>query len=343
MAKHKAASEVTVAPLAEKTGLEVLVEKYWKLALGLFVVISAGILVSQQMGNQARAKQDAGWSQFGDMVTFPNPNAFGSSFEVSDPAALRELANQSDLGASPWALLWSAKAFADAGDLDAARATLSDLKSKYAGHEVLQSGMARDAEGNPVSLADRVETYIDGMGSLRQDLPGLFDNPAPAADAPRVRLSTTAGDIVVALYADRAPQHVENFLKRSRDGEYDNTKFHRTMAGFMIQGGDTNSIEGPPETWGQGDAGYTIPQEFSDLVHHRGYLAAAKRPDQVESGGAQFYITVGTPHHLDGVHTVFGKVVEGMDIVDDIATRPLAEGTQDRPAEPVTLTAATAL
>jgi cyclophilin family peptidyl-prolyl cis-trans isomerase len=181
------------------------------------------------------------------------------------------------------------------------------------------------------------------MGSLRQDLPGLFDNPAPAADAPRVRLSTSAGDIVVALYADRAPQHVENFLKRSRDGQYDGTKFHRTIPGFMIQGGDTNSIEGAPETWGTGDAGYTIPQEFSDLVHHRGYLAAAKRGDQVESGGAQFYITVGTPHHLDGVHTVFGKVVEGLDVVDDIATAPIAQGTQDRPAEPVTLTAATVL
>lgn len=346
MANHKAATEVTVAPLAEKTGLEIIVDKYWKLALGLFFAVAAGILVTQYMGNQSRAAQDAGWGKFGELVSFPDPNRFGSTFEVSDPAALRALANESDLGASPWALAWAAKAFVDAGDMDSARATLNDLKSKFEDHDVLKSGFARDEAGNPVSLVDRVETYMEGMGGLRQELPGLFDNMAPPEGAPRVRLTTTAGDIVVALYEEQAPQHVENFLKRSREGLYDQTKFHRTLAGFMVQGGDPNSIEGERGTWGLGDAGYTIPQEFSDLVHHRGYLAAAKRPDQVESGGAQFYFTVATPYHLDGVHTVFGKIVEGMDVVDDIATRPLLEGTdpqQGQPREPVAITGTTVL
>lgn len=178
-----------------------------------------------------------------------------------------------------------------------------------------------------------------------------------------VLIKTTMGDIKVKLYND-TPLHRDNFIKLINEGWYNNSPFHRVINQFMIQGGHNQD--------GTVDPGYTIPAEFrSNHIHKKGALAAARQGDQVNpqkaSSGCQFYIvqgnilsdahiqmyqqrlgktftpeqieaytTVGGTPHLDGEYTVFGEVVEGLDVIDKIAG--VKTGYMDVPVEPVTMT-----
>lgn len=130
-------------------------------------------------------------------------------------------------------------------------------------------------------------------------------------------METTAGTIVLRFFPKEAPKTVENFQKLAKKGYYDGTKFHRTIEGFMIQGGDPNTKGGDPSTWGQGGPGYTIKDELNDIQHTPGILSMAKT-SAPDTGGSQFFIMVGDAHHLDRVHTAFGEVVKGMDVVHKI-------------------------
>jgi peptidyl-prolyl cis-trans isomerase B (cyclophilin B) len=142
-------------------------------------------------------------------------------------------------------------------------------------------------------------------------------------------LHTTAGPIVVELHDEDAPKTVENFRKLSADGFYDGLIFHRVIPDFMIQGGC-------PEGTGRGGPGYTFEDEFNDHKIVRGALAMANAgPD---TNGSQFFIvTTEAAAWLDGKHTVFGRVTEGMDAVDaiestetDSSDRPVAAQTIER-------------
>lgn len=127
-------------------------------------------------------------------------------------------------------------------------------------------------------------------------------------------IKTAKGDIILELYADKAPLTVNNFVFLSRAGFYDGLTFHRVVPGFVIQGGD-------PLGKGNGGPGYTIPAEIG-LPHNKGAAAMARLSDQVnperESSGSQFYITLDQTSHLDGAYTVFGQIVEGMPVVESI-------------------------
>jgi cyclophilin family peptidyl-prolyl cis-trans isomerase len=134
-------------------------------------------------------------------------------------------------------------------------------------------------------------------------------------DAQIVILQTNFGDIKIALRPDVAPETAKNFVKLTQQGFYDGLTFHRIVPGFVIQGGD-------PLGDGTGGPGYTVPAEIK-LNHTRGAIAMARLPDQVNperrSSGSQFYIALSDLPSLDGQYTVFGEVVEGMDVVDEIA------------------------
>ncbi len=134
-------------------------------------------------------------------------------------------------------------------------------------------------------------------------------------------IQTSKGDIVVSLNAAAAPEHVNNFIFLSGQGFYDGLTFHRVEPGFVIQGGD-------PEGTGQGGPGYTVPGEF-ELKHVEGALAMARLPDQInpdrESSGSQFYITLAPTEFLDGQYSVFGKVEEGLDVVQSIEVGDVIE------------------
>lgn len=140
-----------------------------------------------------------------------------------------------------------------------------------------------------------------------------------------VVIKTTFGTIKVMLY-EETKVHKENFLKLAKEGFYDSTTFHRVIDGFMIQGGDPNSKDTNPNNDGQGGPGYTLPAEImSQFKHDKGALAAARLGGPVNpekrSSGSQFYIVEpdqGTPQ-LNNDYTVFGKVIEGIEVVEIIA------------------------
>ena len=199
-------------------------------------------------------------------------------------------------------------------------------------------------------------------------------NSQTAAEANEnlVKISTEYGDIVLKLY-DETPLHRDNFLKLSDDGFYEGTLFHRVIQGFMIQGGDPDSRNAEPgQMVGSGGPGYTIAAEIvPGLIHKKGALAAARQGDQMNperrSSGSQFYIvqgrvfspeeldmmeqqrgeaftdlqrrtytTVGGTPHLDNAYTVFGEVVQGLDVVERIAATPT--GRNDRPQSDIPMT-----
>ena len=136
--------------------------------------------------------------------------------------------------------------------------------------------------------------------------------------------------IEIELYKDKAPNTCANFLSLADKGFYDGLVFHRVISGFMIQGGC-------PLGMGTGGPGYGIKGEFSengfenDIKHTRGVLSMA-RACQMDSAGSQFFIMHADSPHLDGAYAAFGKVVNGMDAVDEIAATPTGVG--DRPIQP---------
>ena len=145
---------------------------------------------------------------------------------------------------------------------------------------------------------------------------------------PIVTIEMENGDIMKAeLYPEIAPNTVKNFISLVKKGFYDGIIFHRVIEGFMIQGGD-------PEGTGMGGPGYSIQGEFNyngfanDLKHTPGVLSMARAMDP-DSAGSQFFIMHEAAPHLDGQYAAFGKIIEGMDVVDAIATTKT--GAMDRP------------
>lgn len=151
-----------------------------------------------------------------------------------------------------------------------------------------------------------------------------------------VVIETTMGTITIALNDSAAPKHSANFRKLAKEGYYDSTTFHRVIPNFMIQGGDPNSKNGDRSTHGMGGPEYRVEAEIG-LTHDRGVIAAARQGDPVNpqrmSNGSQFYITVVPTHFLDGQYSVFGKVVEGMEVADQIVAVP--RDPRDNPLEKV--------
>ena len=185
----------------------------------------------------------------------------------------------------------------------------------------------------------------------------------------KVEMTTSLGKMVFVLYND-TPLHRDNFLKLVKSHTYDSLLFHRVIKNFMIQAGDPNSRKAKPnQMLGDGTLGYTIPAEFrSNHIHKKGALCAARQGDNVnprkESSASQFYVvqgqvwderslnmmeqrfgrkfseeqrkiytTIGGTPHLNGDYTVFGELVEGMEVVDKIAS--VETGMADRPVKDV--------
>ncbi|MFY8104939.1 MAG: peptidylprolyl isomerase [Ramlibacter sp.] len=190
-------------------------------------------------------------------------------------------------------------------------------------------------------------------------LPAFAQGPAPAATpaasaaVPRVKLATSAGDIVVEVYPDKAPKTVENFLQYVRDKHYDGTIFHRVIDNFMIQGGgfDTRYAQKPTRA--------PIPHEGREALakggprNVTGAIAMARTMDP-NSASAQFFINVKDNAFLDHTapttqgygYTVFGKVVSGMEVVNRIKSQPTGPGgpfPSDVPRTPVVIQSATIL
>jgi len=149
---------------------------------------------------------------------------------------------------------------------------------------------------------------------------------------PVVILETNLGNITIEFFYSDAPNHVENFIKLSQSGFYDGTIFHRIIPGFMIQGGDPNTINGNPSTWGQGGPTERVDAEFNTIKHNRGIVSMARSADP-NSAGSQFFIVHKNSNFLDEEYTVFGRIVtdESFETLDKIIAVQI--GTSDRPID----------
>jgi dolichyl-diphosphooligosaccharide--protein glycosyltransferase len=146
-------------------------------------------------------------------------------------------------------------------------------------------------------------------------------------------IDTTQGSIKIVFYSDAAPKHVSNFISLAKAGFYDDTLFHRIEDGFVIQGGDNNTKSNGTSRviWGTGNPGHTVEAEFSDIPHKRGIVSMARAADP-NSAGSQFFIVLNDSQFLDNQYTVFGKVIEGMDVVDKIAS--INTNKENQPVDP---------
>ena len=168
-----------------------------------------------------------------------------------------------------------------------------------------------------------------------------------------------SGTITIELYPHAAPMHVENFKALVSEGYYDNTIYHRIIQGFMLQGGDFTNFDGTGgyavvwsgycngvATSSSSDCAkteWTLPDEAHHGMIHEPYALSMAKTNAANTGGSQFFIVSpgSTPSHLDGVHTVFGKVIEGQDIIDKIDVVETAGSSGSDPVETVTLKSAT--
>ena len=159
----------------------------------------------------------------------------------------------------------------------------------------------------------------------------------------QVILVTNYGEMQLAFRPDKAPRHVENFVKLCLQGFYDGTKFHRVIRNFMIQGGCPNTKDDSKQAmWGSGGPGYRIDAEFNDLRHLKGTLSMARTQDPNSAGSGFFLVHKESPH-LDNQYSAFGNLVEGVDVLDAIANVQVGGPQKSTPVQPVVLSAAVVL
>lgn len=142
------------------------------------------------------------------------------------------------------------------------------------------------------------------------------------------RFTTSMGEFRIELFEDRAPRTTKNFIDLVEKGFYDGITFHRVIPKFMIQTGD-------PTGTGKGGPGYTIPDEIHRGLQHRGEGIVSMANAGPDTGGSQFFITLDTAKWLDGEHTIFGRVIDGMEVVRAIGK--VKTNAHDRPRQPVTI------
>jgi peptidyl-prolyl cis-trans isomerase B (cyclophilin B) len=159
----------------------------------------------------------------------------------------------------------------------------------------------------------------------------------PSADkGPKAIIKTKLGEIEIKLFPDKAPKHVENFIKLAKSGFYNGTIFHRVIPGFMIQGGDPNTKDlNKKELYGMGGPGHSVKAEFNDVPHKRGIVSMARSNDP-DSAGSQFFVVVEDSPFLDGKYTAFGQVVKGLGVADKIVNQP--RDGRDNPVERIEMT-----
>jgi cyclophilin family peptidyl-prolyl cis-trans isomerase len=337
MRQHKAPTSVTIASTTEKSDFSLWVEKYWKLGVGITIVVIGWIVYRAEATTVEHVKGEEGWSKL-LAVTSQDQSTGMLTGSVDDLHRVAAEVEQTPAG--PWALYLSAtNAFANK-EFEKATGVLSELKTKFPQHQLITLPLV-DEKGSAASAVAVLEARIEAQRAFVREHPGLFDNPPLPADAPKVRLTTDHGVIVVGLYSNLAPKVVENFLKLARDGSYVGTKFHMVANGQYVRGGDPNSVKGERDTWGKGGPGYSLDKETSGLAHFTGMISAAPdAQDPTKISGSQFIITSAEVHSLDVSCAPFGRVLEGLDVLREIERLPLQEKSFSQPKDPASLISA---
>jgi peptidyl-prolyl cis-trans isomerase B (cyclophilin B) len=149
-------------------------------------------------------------------------------------------------------------------------------------------------------------------------------------------IETKFGTMKLQLFDKIAPNHVAQITKLASEGKYNGITFHRVIPGFMIQGGDPNSMDEDLNNDGGGGMGEKLTAEFNKASHHRGVASMARLGHDVNSASSQFFICHGDPLQLDGQYTIWGQLVEGWDALDAIANLP--KNSRDNPGKDATMT-----
>ncbi|RMH59585.1 MAG: peptidylprolyl isomerase [Candidatus Hydrogenedentota bacterium] len=178
---------------------------------------------------------------------------------------------------------------------------------------ILVFGLSRVQAGEAKAIRKNPEVPVHYIRDTSVLLPRFRNVLAPGTEYRAEIEIEGKGTFTILFFPETAPNHVANFISLARAGFYDSVTFHRVIPNFVAQGGD-------PTGTGRGGPGYTIPAEFSNLPHERGTVSMARAFDP-NSAGSQFFICFRRLPFLDGKYTVFGKVIEGMDVVDRIRKR----------------------
>lgn len=333
--QHKPATAVTLAPLAEKSAVEQLVDSYWKHAVVLVLAIVGVVVVLHRRGRTAVVERRSNWERL-------LAGAGLEGFTRTPSAAAEELESLAGglkgSEAEVWAHLIRAQSLLDKRDFASARKVLETLRQD-AGASAVGRELWLDPDSSALESAfARLASAVEAQERWQREHPTLFTNPEPSADSPRVRISTDLGNVTLTLHTDRAPKHVANFLDAVAQGYFNGTKFSRVAAGQWCQGGDPNTKLEDVSKWDAGDPARILAMEPSTLFHFEGTLSAPPGKTKSESLGGAFTITAQPQHSWDGERVAFGTVVEGLDLVRRISEAPLAVGSVDRPAQPVTIT-----
>lgn len=205
---------------------------------------------------------------------------------------------------------------------------------------VVGCGKKEQAQDKPAG-AGKSECAPLSDAQIQQLLEKVKQTPMEPVEANEVAvLETNYGKMVATFFTDKAPMTTTSFKRLVKAGYYDCTQFHRVIQGFMIQGGDINSKDAIIGNEGEGGPGYSLPAEFNDTQHDKGILSMARRGDDINSAGSQFFVCLsreGTKG-LDGQYTAFGKLIEGIDVLERIgaaATTMSDMGEKSVPVEPI--------
>lgn len=226
------------------------------------------------------------------------------------------LARSDGTKVEPHALYLLACCLFNAQQIEQAKATFEDLKTRFPKHALCT--VATDQRSGKSLVDQGIEDCADEMQFRAKNNVRTLPKPELDPDS-TTTLHLTAGDVKIRFYKNAALKHRENFLKLARKGFYDRTRIHKVIPGHIVHMGDPNSKVRDPSRWGKGDPGYVIDNEFSLITHKRGTVTMWRGTGRPSSHGCQFQILLKDQPHLDFVQTPFAEVVEGIDIIDNVS------------------------
>lgn len=195
--------------------------------------------------------------------------------------------------------------------------------SKYLQDDKVQNALVKIQEVRKVLKQDDINDVLASVAATP---------PEPVNPGESATIETPFGRMTVKFFTDKAPNHAANFKRLAKAGYYNGTTFHRIIPDFVIQGGDILSRDGNKGNDGTGGPGYSVDAEFNDIHHRMGILSMA-RAQNPNSAGSQFFVCAGDVPHLDGQYTVFGEVVEGLEVIEKIVQQK--RDNRDNPLTPI--------
>lgn len=309
------------------------VHRFWKVAVVVALVVVAVLLFRQK----AHANEEEAEAQAWDKLLQAASTDPQMGLMSGKPADLVAVADQiKDAHAGAFALYVAAASAARQQDYAQAKSLLTRLRQEFPSSAIVADKLSSEPGAAKQSDVDVLESRVDAWLAWRQKNPSLFGLPDLPPDAPKVKINTDRGTIVVGLYTAQAPLHAEAFLKLARDGSFNGMKFHRVQSDRLIQSGDPNTLKEDVTAWGAGELGSAPAAESNDLKHFAGALATARATGSKSDSGSQFVIVITDDFPLDANSVVFGKVIEGLDLAKAISESKTVEGTE-RPEQPATI------